>query len=512
MESIGRGSWRKVSNLQMWALVILRVVVGWHFLYEGVAKLLDPSWSSAGYLQVSRWILGGLFQWIAETPAVLKVVDLLNIWGLILIGMALMFGAFTRVAAMSGAALLLLYYIGNPPLVGMGLDIPSEGSYLIINKNLIEMFALIVVALFPTGAFAGLDRLWDRRQVEASDETVTDSAAERDSAKPTALPTPGFSRRELIMTSATLPFAGAFAYALYKKKQWESYEERNLVDAMTSASTKALYVAGLSDLNGSMPHGVIQNTSFSRLILGGNLLSGWAHSRDLIYVSQLVKAYHNKEKIFATLLLAEKCGINTLLTNPILCTIIEEYWKRDIGKIQYISDCAGLDYDENGPRPTPYNEYLDRIRRAIDYGATACYIQGETADYYMKEGNADAIAKALQLIRDRGALVGIGAHHVETIQACVEAGFDPDFWMKTLHHHNYWSARHPEWHDNKYCFSPEETIDYMESLEQPWIAFTIHQRHSAMPSKRVPITSVQVCTISRWWRTATSPWKPSTPT
>jgi hypothetical protein len=72
-----------------------------------------------------------------------------------------------------------------------------------------------------------------------------------------------------------------------------------------------------------MLHGVIQNTSFSRLILGGNLLSGWAHSRDLIYVSQLVKAYHNKEKIFATLLLAEKCGINTLLTNPILCTIIE---------------------------------------------------------------------------------------------------------------------------------------------------------------------------------------------
>lgn len=71
-----------------------------------------------------------------------------------------------------------------------------------------------------------------------------------------------------------------------------------------------------------------------------------------------------------TLLLAEKRGINTLLTNPILCTIIEKYWKRDIGKIQFISDCAGLDYDENGARPTSYNEYIDRIRRANDYGAT----------------------------------------------------------------------------------------------------------------------------------------------
>ena len=119
----------------MWAVVVLRVVVGWHFLYEGVAKLLDPSWSSAGCLQVSRSILGDLFQWIAETPAVLKVVDLLNVWGLILIGLALLFGAFTRVAAMSGAALLLLYYVENPPLVGMGLDIPLEGSYPIIKKD-----------------------------------------------------------------------------------------------------------------------------------------------------------------------------------------------------------------------------------------------------------------------------------------------------------------------------------------------------------------------------------------
>ncbi|UCF35917.1 MAG: DoxX family membrane protein [Acidobacteriota bacterium] len=460
-----------LSKTQLWALVILRVVIGWHFLYEGIAKLIDPNWSSAGYLQVSRWILGDLFQWIAETPAVLEVVDLLNIWGLVLIGLALLLGAFTRIAAVAGAALLLLYYVGNPPLVGMGLEIPSEGSYLVINKNLVEMVALVVLALFPTGAFAGLDRIWSRRQSEPVPGRDKPTPVHESAIESKPLPVSPFSRRELIMTSATLPFAGAFGYALYKKGQWESYEEKNLVDAMTSASTKALDVASLGELKGPMPRGVIRETEFSRLILGGNLLSGWAHSRDLIYVSQLVKAYHNKEKIFATLLLAERCGVNTLLTNPILCTIIEEYWKRGIGKIQFISDCAGLDYDANGAHPTPYDEYLDRIRRAIDYGATACYIQGETADYYMKEGKADAIEKALQLIRDRGVLVGIGAHHIETIQACVDAGFDPDFWMKTLHHHGYWSARHPEHHDNMYCFNPDQTIEYMESLEQPWIAF-----------------------------------------
>jgi hypothetical protein len=215
----------------------------------------------------------------------------------------------------------------------------------------------------------------------------------------------------------------------------------------------------------------VGNQEFSRLILGGNLLSGWAHSRDLIYVSQLVKAYHNKERIFATLLMAERCGINTLLTNPILCTLIDEYWKRRIGKIQFISDCAGLDYDENGARPTPFEEYKDRVRRAIDYGAASCYVQGETADYYMKHGQLDKVAEVMELIRSNGVTVGIGAHHLETLQACVEAGLVPDYWMKTMQHHGYWSARHPEWHDNMYCNNPEETAAWMRERPEPWIAF-----------------------------------------
>ena len=155
-----------------------------------------------------------------------------------------------------------------------------------------------------------------------------------------------------------------------KKHRWQSYEERNLVDAVTAASTKTLDVVSLRELKGTLPFGKIGDRQFSRLILGGNLLSGWAHSRDLIYVSQLVKAYHNKDRIFATLLVAEKCGVNTLLTNPILCSLIDEYWKRRIGKIQFISDCAGLEYDDKGPHPMAFDKYLDKVQRAIDYGAT----------------------------------------------------------------------------------------------------------------------------------------------
>jgi len=242
---------------------------------------------------------------------------------------------------------------------------------------------------------------------------------------------------------------------------------------VASATVKTFQSSSFSDLKGRLPYGNIGNLKLSRMILGGNLMGGWAHARDLIYVSQLVKAYHNKDRIFATLLVAEKCGVNTLLTNPILCTLIDEYWKRRIGKIQFISDCAGLDYDDKGPHPMAFDKYLDKVQRAIDYGAAACYIQGETADYYVKNGQPDRLEKVIDLIRKNKVLVGIGAHNLETLQGCAAAGMTPDFWMKTMHHHGYWSARHPEWHDNMYCNNPQDTLAWMRDRPEPWIAFKV---------------------------------------
>jgi uncharacterized membrane protein YphA (DoxX/SURF4 family) len=451
----------KLSRWQLGILLLLRFVVGWHFLYEGVVKLLLPEWTAASYLQVSGWILAPFFHWIAETPGVLVVVDFLNIWGLILIGLGLMLGAFTRLAAVAGMLLLALYYLCNPPFIGLDFGIPSEGNYLWVNKILIEFVAVAIIAFFPTGHILGLDVFLKVRRKRVADKTL-DSKHPRDDVS--------FGRRQLLKGLAAVPALAVFGVAFARKKQWQSWEEKNLVDAYTSPSTKLFDPAALRELNGQIPKAKIGNVDFSRLILGGNLLSGWAHSRDLIYVSSLVRAYHNKDKIFATLLTAEKCGINTLLTNPILCTIIDEYWKRGIGEIQFISDCAGLNYD-NGTYAIPFDDYLDRIKRAIDYGAVGCYIQGETSDYYLQNGLEENLEKALQYIRDHGVLLGIGAHYIESLERCVELGYKPDFWMKTLHHHNYWSANAATWHDNKYCFNPERTIEFMKSLDEPVIAF-----------------------------------------
>jgi len=455
-----------LSGVRLTILVILRVVVGWHFLYEGLAKLYAPGWSSAGYLELSRSAFAPVFNWIAANPSVLRIVDFVNIWGLIVIGLALILGFFTRIACGAGIVLLLAYYLANPPFVGLDFGVPTEGHYLIVNKNVVEMVALIVLLAFPTGTFLGLDRLIQigrerRAHAGAADKGSVEKAGEI--GKPQPAGRSALDRRELLRGLATLPLLGVFAVAVLRKLGWESYEERRLAeeaDAVTSATIKTFDFSSLKDLRGTLPQVYIKNLKLSRMILGGNLIGGWAHARDLIYVSKLIKSYHNKAKIFETFMLAERCGVNTILTNPILCGVINEYWRRKLGNIQFISDCGG-------------NDLMAMVKKSIDSGACACYVQGATADGLVQAGKFDLIAKALDMIRQNGLPAGIGGHYLHTIKACVEQGLDPDFWMKTLHHTNYWSAKIEEQHDNIWCEKPAETVAFMKALERPWIAFKV---------------------------------------
>jgi thiosulfate dehydrogenase [quinone] large subunit len=147
------------SNPQAFFLVSLRILIGWHFLYEGIVKLVDPNWTSMGYLMDSKGIMTGFFQSLAENASVLNVVDFMNIWGLILIGISLMLGVFSRIGAVAGAFLLAFYYLSHPPFPTLSYNVPSEGNYLIVNKTLIEMTALLVLFMFPTGKVFGLDRI-----------------------------------------------------------------------------------------------------------------------------------------------------------------------------------------------------------------------------------------------------------------------------------------------------------------------------------------------------------------
>jgi thiosulfate dehydrogenase [quinone] large subunit len=157
----------------MFAIVFLRVAIGWHFLYEGVAKLTKPGWSAAGYLMQSRGAFAGVFRWLAADASVLAKVNPLTMWGLTLVGLGLILGCFTRLASAAGILLLLLFYLCNPPFVGYFYSIPMEGSYIVVNKNLVELAALAVILTTGSGRVAGLDRIIDRlvrrRQSPAGD-------------------------------------------------------------------------------------------------------------------------------------------------------------------------------------------------------------------------------------------------------------------------------------------------------------------------------------------------------
>ncbi len=86
----------------------------------------------------------------------------------------------------------------------------------------------------------------------------------------------------------------------------------------------------------------------------------------------------------------------------------------------------------------------------------------------------ELIKAGIEEIRANGKPAGIGAHRIEAIKACVDYGIKPDFWVKTCHSYNYWSAQtNQEWNDNKFDFDPEETIRYMGTLKEPWIAFKV---------------------------------------
>lgn len=280
--------------------------------------------------------------------------------------------------------------------------------------------------------------------------------------------TRSISRREALKTAA-LSGIGAAAAAVGIRSREEvclanameqapsnAGTDASKPDATSGATRTSFNVKPRAKLNAKVPLAKIGDLTISRMILGGNLIGGYAHSRDLIYVSDLIKAYHTEQKCVETFLLAEECGINAFLGDWSQGKMMENYWKWTDGKIQLISQCT---------------DDLDVVKRTIDCGSVAVYPQGETCDRLVREGNFDRIEQIVTLIRDAKIPVGIGGHYIETLQAILDKGIVPDFWMKTYHPLTYWSAQAQTEHDNIFCRKPDVTREFFESRPEPWIAF-----------------------------------------
>jgi hypothetical protein len=212
------------------------------------------------------------------------------------------------------------------------------------------------------------------------------------------------------------------------------------------------------------PTGKLGQLSVSRVICGGNLISGFAHSRDLIYVSNLLKQYFTDEKVFETLELCEENGINTaiLRVDSHTLRIITNYWNERGGQIQWIAQ-AKMTKDD----------LRSDIDKAVDAGALGVFIHGGVGDSFVQEGRVELIAKAVEHIKQQGAVSGVAAHLLDTVRAYEAAGVNPDFYMKTFNSKSYWSAGITPRQDSVWAETPQETAAFMRDIKKPWIAYKV---------------------------------------
>jgi len=220
-----------------------------------------------------------------------------------------------------------------------------------------------------------------------------------------------------------------------------------------------------------MPMGKIGNVKISRLICGGNLIIGSAHDRDLLYVPSLMRHYFTDQKIMETWQLCEETGINTMIgpvnspyaqgEDPTI-RVYKRYREEWGGEIQWIAQTYPKTFDLTGS-----------IQIAIDNGAVGAFIHGGIGDNWVKYEQVDLLARAIEFIKKNGLIAGCACHAIEVPIALEKAGVELDFYMKTLHSHNYWSARIEPQQDNIWSLTPEETIEFMKTVKKPWIAYKV---------------------------------------
>jgi len=228
----------------------------------------------------------------------------------------------------------------------------------------------------------------------------------------------------------------------------------------------------------TLPTGKIAGVEFSRLILGGNLISGYAHSRDLSYVAALSKRYNTEAKVLETFELAETHGI-TAMNSYVMDgnAELQKHWKRG-GKMKWF---AQMRVDKDGG--------FSQVQKAIDLGAAAIHLTGDNADMLFKQGDVDKIGKIVDLIQSQKVIAGVAGHGLDAIRACAKANLNVDFYQKTLHTHDYHTAPRPDEtgdlgrYDNSWCKDPEEVVDFFFSIKKPFIAFKVMAAGAIPPRK-----------------------------
>lgn len=396
------------------ALTLLRVVIGWHFLYEGCWKLMqEEGWSCVSYLSAAQGPIAPLFKWMASQGWIVATGNWAVQLGLVAIGLALISGILARVAALFGIALMAMFYCCQPPEPFATAMSGADGRFFILERNAIEALGLALVAVMPC---------WR-----------------------------GFLRTLLPGAVVLAAFGGCF-WAHYKAGGFKK------VEAVTSATVKVHEFVALAALKTPISEKAeIGGVKFSRLALGGDLIAGRSHARDLIWTDEFMRRYNSGVTLGRTVRYCLHCGIDSAFAEPKVLEKMNEEAKAVGGELKFFANCA----DAND------------AALAVSGGAKGVYLRPETADAFAKKGDAEGLKTIFGVLKGTKLPVGIGAEDMATVKFCVANGVVPDFWVLAFHSLDYPAARMETRCNNIWCVDPEAAAAYMKTRPEPWVAIRV---------------------------------------
>ena len=392
-------------------VAILRIAIGWHFLYEGLWKLMQTEgWSCMSYLDAAQGPLAPIFKWMASQGWIVAMGNWSVMLGLAAIGLSLMSGVLARVAALFGIALMAMFYCCQPPEPFAEAFSGADGRFFIIERNIIEALGLLLIAVLPC---------WR-----------------------------GFLRTLLPGALALAVFGGCF-FLQYRAGAFKK------VEAITSATVKVHEFTALAALKAPFAEKAkIGGVEISRLALGGDLMAGHAHARDLIWTDEFMRRYNSGATLPRTVRYCLHCGIDAAFAEPQFIASMMAAAKTVGGDLKFFANCADA----------------KDAAMAAKGGAKGVYLRPETADAFAKKGDVDDLKAAFVALAETKLPVGVGAEDVATVKFCVEHSVVPAFWVLAYHSLDYPASRMKTRCNNIWCVDPVVAAAYMKTRPEPWVA------------------------------------------
>ncbi len=199
----------------------------------------------------------------------------------------------------------------------------------------------------------------------------------------------------------------------------------------------------------------------SRLVMGGNPVSGFSHAgakRDKAMLD-----YFTAANAKALLRRCEAGGINTvqMRADRHIMRLLHEYWSEG-GKLQWIAQTA------------PECDWAKNIGQIREFGASAAYLHGGVLDDAFARGDYDSQRRIFDRIREAGLPVGVAAHDPDNLRKVRDLGWKPDFYMVCLYNIPGYKGQLSAGEDEKFVHGDRaKALPLFRELEAPGIAYKV---------------------------------------